>query len=134
MRDPNRIPIILEALGNLWRKHPQQRLGQLLSNCLDRIELRKEETSWEYNARRHLNSYNMEDSDILEKIKQFDKEFSSVEFEGNSYRVYWCAHMMRPPDKPCPAKALSEKELMKHCVQSGHPYTGRYYLNAIALE
>jgi hypothetical protein len=32
MRDPDRINIILEELGKLWKKHPDLRLGQLLEN------------------------------------------------------------------------------------------------------
>lgn len=32
MRDPKRIPIILEYIKLLWEKYPDQRLGQLLSN------------------------------------------------------------------------------------------------------
>ena len=32
MRDPKRIPKILTELDLLWRKYPDQRLGQLLEN------------------------------------------------------------------------------------------------------
>lgn len=32
MRDPARIPGVLERLGKLWEKHPQLRLGQLIIN------------------------------------------------------------------------------------------------------
>lgn len=32
MRDPNRIDIIIEALRKCWKKHPDQRLGQLIFN------------------------------------------------------------------------------------------------------
>ncbi len=32
MRNPARIPEILELLQKLWTKHPDQRLGQLLAN------------------------------------------------------------------------------------------------------
>lgn len=31
-RDPNRIKPILEQLETLWLKHPEMRLGQLISN------------------------------------------------------------------------------------------------------
>ena len=34
MRDPARIPAILEALRVEWEKMPQQRLGQLIINAL----------------------------------------------------------------------------------------------------
>lgn len=33
MRDPNRIPVILAALGELWQKSPDLRLGQIISNA-----------------------------------------------------------------------------------------------------
>ncbi|MDD3263365.1 MAG: hypothetical protein PHT94_00550 [Candidatus Nanoarchaeia archaeon] len=32
MRDPNRIPVILEALKVFWESRPDERLGQILSN------------------------------------------------------------------------------------------------------
>lgn len=32
MRDPNRIPQIINALKIYWEKYPDQRLGQILSN------------------------------------------------------------------------------------------------------
>lgn len=32
MRDPNRIPIVLSALNDLWQKVPDWRFGQLISN------------------------------------------------------------------------------------------------------
>jgi uncharacterized protein YihD (DUF1040 family) len=32
MRDPNRIPYILEMIKQYWEKHPELRLCQLLSN------------------------------------------------------------------------------------------------------
>lgn len=34
MRDPNRIPIILNQLEELWKAHPDMRLGQLLVNIV----------------------------------------------------------------------------------------------------
>jgi hypothetical protein len=30
MRDPNRIPALLSALEQVWRQHPDLRLGQLV--------------------------------------------------------------------------------------------------------
>ena len=32
MRDPNRIPQIINAIEMYWKKYPDQRLGQILSN------------------------------------------------------------------------------------------------------
>ena len=37
MRDPNRIPVMLEELKTLWETHPDWRLGQLIVN-LSRAE------------------------------------------------------------------------------------------------
>lgn len=31
-RDPRRIDILLDALGELWKKNPDLRLGQLIEN------------------------------------------------------------------------------------------------------
>ena len=36
VRDPERIPIVLAAIEREWRKHPDQRLGQLVVNLLRR--------------------------------------------------------------------------------------------------
>ena len=32
MRDPSRIPKVLEAIEKIWRLHPDWRLGQLVCN------------------------------------------------------------------------------------------------------
>lgn len=32
MRDPNRIPVILEMIRVEWEKYPDLRLGQIISN------------------------------------------------------------------------------------------------------
>ena len=32
MRDPNRIPVILDEIRKVWEKYPDLRLGQLISN------------------------------------------------------------------------------------------------------
>lgn len=36
MRDPERIPEILDKLRKAWEKSPDIRLGQLISNAIDR--------------------------------------------------------------------------------------------------
>lgn len=33
MRDPTRIPEMLNEIMEVWQKHPDMRLGQLLINC-----------------------------------------------------------------------------------------------------
>jgi len=37
MRDPRRIPRIMELIQLEWEKHPDYRLGQLIFNLLDGI-------------------------------------------------------------------------------------------------
>jgi uncharacterized protein YihD (DUF1040 family) len=32
MRDPNRIPLVLQEIERLWQAHPDWRLGQLVCN------------------------------------------------------------------------------------------------------
>lgn len=34
MRDPKRIPRVLDALRQAWQRHPDWRLGQLVSNAM----------------------------------------------------------------------------------------------------
>ena len=38
MRDPNRIPEMVDVLQKLWEKYPDQRLGQLLINAASLVE------------------------------------------------------------------------------------------------
>jgi uncharacterized protein YihD (DUF1040 family) len=33
MRDPNRIPELLQELARIWQNNPDLRLGQILGNC-----------------------------------------------------------------------------------------------------
>ncbi len=37
MRDPDRIPIILEYIQHEWEEHPDWRFGQLMFNLLNGI-------------------------------------------------------------------------------------------------
>ena len=32
MRDPNRIPLVLQEIERIWQAHPDWRLGQLICN------------------------------------------------------------------------------------------------------
>jgi hypothetical protein len=33
MRDPQRIPLVLKELEEIWKENPDLRLGQLILNC-----------------------------------------------------------------------------------------------------
>jgi uncharacterized protein YihD (DUF1040 family) len=58
MRDPNRIPKILEDLKNIWSKNPDLRLCQLLSNLV-------------YDANI---LYHVEDDELIKGLKEmYDK-------------------------------------------------------------
>jgi uncharacterized protein YihD (DUF1040 family) len=58
MRDPKRIPKVLEAIQELWKKNPDWRLGQLLINVIDSSNGPTE----------IFKIWNLEDEDLLEKI------------------------------------------------------------------
>jgi len=61
MRDPSRIPIILERLRLVWEKNPDLRLGQLIQNL---------EKSFFY----------LEDDDFLDDLEQFYEKISKKEY------------------------------------------------------
>ena len=53
MRDPDRIPIILNQIEMLWEKYPDLRLGQLIMNALV------------------YDLYNTEDEDLVDRLYGF---------------------------------------------------------------
>jgi uncharacterized protein YihD (DUF1040 family) len=53
MRDPNRIPVVLERLEKVWEKHPDLRFGQLILNVL------------------RNDFYHVEDEELVTKIELF---------------------------------------------------------------
>ena len=55
MRDPERIPRVLEKVAELWRMYPDWRLGQLLANV----------ASW-----RDTDVWDMEDDELAEEIER----------------------------------------------------------------
>ena len=59
MKDPNRIVEVLERLGDLWRKYPDFRLGQLI--CM--LSRKRDDPS-------HADIYDVEDDDLLEAIRR----------------------------------------------------------------
>ena len=56
MRDPERIPEILDKLKEVWEKYPDLRLGQLIDNVVGRSP--------------HPLFY-IEDKDLVERVKKF---------------------------------------------------------------
>lgn len=56
MRDPKRIEEILNKIEKLWKKHPDTRFGQLISNIVLDEEL-----------------YYLEDDRFLKKMEIFEK-------------------------------------------------------------
>lgn len=63
MRDPKRITDAMSTLSKIWKKYPDLRLGQLMSNAL------------------HMgpnldpaNLFYIEDEKLIEMIKMFDKK------------------------------------------------------------
>lgn len=58
MRDVKRIPMILKRLEEIWAKHPDLRLGQLIENfrfCLNQKKI-------------HI--YGIEDEEFIEELEE----------------------------------------------------------------
>ena len=60
MRNPDRIPEILKELEEFWKQNPDLRLGQIISNL-------------SYESMRNNDPFYMEDKDLLELLKQKNK-------------------------------------------------------------
>lgn len=64
MRDPKRIPVVLQEIERLWRAHPDWRLGQLVCNLAawadpsQNIVWDVEDEILVAEAQRHLNQRN----------------------------------------------------------------------------
>ena len=54
MRDPRRIPKVLNGLCDIWERYPDIRLGQLLMNVASDPIL-----------------YNIEDEELVKKVKEY---------------------------------------------------------------
>jgi len=59
MRDPNRIPEIISLLYQVWKKHPDSRLGQLLCNAVSFNG---------FMSGTHI--FSIEDKDLVEGLKK----------------------------------------------------------------
>ena len=60
MRNPERIPEVLKELEEFWKQNPDLRLGQIISNL-------------SYESMRNNDPFYMEDKDLLELLKQKNK-------------------------------------------------------------
>lgn len=60
MRDINRIDPFLEEIGEAWKKHPDQRFGQFMSNILGEMALK------------HGDLFFWEDDKFLEYMKEIE--------------------------------------------------------------
>lgn len=56
MRDPNRIPRVLDLLGKVWAEVPDWRLGQLIENIA-------RDMGWD-------DAYYMEDDDLEKELRE----------------------------------------------------------------
>jgi len=68
MRDPKRIPKMLNELKGIWSTFPDLRLGQLLVNVTERSSL-----------------YYIEDDELMKKIRQYYSEAKN--FENNQSNI-----------------------------------------------
>lgn len=69
MRDPKRIDGILQELSNIWHKCPDMRLGQLIGNVLEGVNL-----------------YYVEDSGFINALKDaYGNETAPVNFDEEAY-------------------------------------------------
>jgi len=59
MRDKNRIPLILKRLEELWNKHPDMRLAQLLWNIYPCTDYTR------------IDPYYMEDEEFMSNIEKY---------------------------------------------------------------
>ena len=72
MRDPNRIPIILQQIEKEWKKNPDIRFGQVLSTILDIKPLYVEEDIVGFTSK--IDPYYLEDREFLKLFKKYFNE------------------------------------------------------------
>ena len=72
MRDPDRIPIILQQIEKEWKKNPDIRLGQVLSTILDIKPLYVEEDIVGFTSK--IDPYYLEDREFLKLFKKYFNE------------------------------------------------------------
>ncbi len=62
MRGPKRIPKILKEIEDIWERHPDLRLGQLICNFIEE----------------GLQIYYIEDEELVEKLKASYKNSTNI--------------------------------------------------------
>ena len=82
MRDPKRIDVVLTALGNIWHKYPDMRLGQLIGNVLEGPSL-----------------YYVEDSGLINALKDaYEGAKEPIKFADDAYIL---GLIKNPPGELC---------------------------------
>lgn len=66
MRDPKRIPEILNQIQQAWATFPDLRLGQLIINVA---------------TKNHKDPYYIEDEELVERMRDFVREYGTKERE-----------------------------------------------------
>lgn len=61
MRNPNRIPVMLEVLEEIWKKSPDLRLGQLMFIITDKYF-------------KDRDTFNIEDDELLKVLFKLEEE------------------------------------------------------------
>lgn len=72
MRDPDRIPIILQQIEKEWKKNPDIRFRQVLSSILDIKPLYVEENIVGFTSK--IDPYYLEDREFLKLFKKYFNE------------------------------------------------------------
>lgn len=67
MRNPNRIPIILAKIEEIWKANPDLRLGQLLTNAANH-------SGWKGND----DLFFYEDNDLFKGLEKFNEYLSKL--------------------------------------------------------
>jgi len=115
MRDPNRIPIILSKLEQIWKENPDMRLGQLIVNAA------RPETA-------NSSIFHIEDEEMLQGISAIgSKETSSNESKDGI--PYW----ERYPDVSKLAVEDLSIELVEKMLAIIQSENGKYIITATKL-
>jgi len=74
MRNPKRIPKILDKIQKLWEEKPDMRLGQLLENVFPNRPTMDPKYS--------RSMYNIEDEELVETLTKFYKTEKTFGYKG----------------------------------------------------